>query len=403
VGVMLLGAGVAQPYEDGTLVPFGSGLGDFGGAFFGADLIVSGGQDRIVVEAPGEDLLFIFDGKEMNKWPTREIPNQGSATAFATLGDEVITGFGGSVISGIYWIDPVSDKDEFLHSDLDVPPQSLDLRPGLMVAGMPDFANGAGRVRVHRYKAEFDDWISDLPLDGVGAGDGFGQSVAFDSTGDFLFVGAPDAGANGQVEVYAYVSGNWVHWQTVEPPSDFDSQFEARFGHSIAVRSGWLAVGAPDADRIFTGIGIPAVHGGIVSLYQIDGLLYEHRQRFQAVQEGANLGFSVSLSEGVGGSLLLVAGAPGESTGGRVRTYSLAGDTWSAGEILARRFPQSGERFGAKVSSSGRLVAVGSPSWDYVTARGSLDVLDVGRVSIFVRVGVLFEDGFESGDTSWWE
>lgn len=276
----------------------------------------------------------------------------------------------------------------------------------MIAVGMPDYAGGAGRVRVFRYNGQFDMWISDSPLDG-GVGDGFGTSLDFDSGGDFLIVGAPGAGPNGEVEVFAYVGATWLDWQTIEPPVDYDSQSNAAFGSSVAAAGNRLAIGAPNGNRIFSGIGFPAIDGGIVELFEFSFLAYTYSsQRFQAPVADDNLGASVGMELLDGGSYLLAAGSPARGTTrhGQVRTFwsNVENPLWTQGEILEPSDGASGDEFGTGVAVGDGVVASGAPGRDLCLG-GPFCTIGVGAVYIYDLQGRLFDDGFESGDVTAWQ
>lgn len=394
---------LADTSADGYVDPTNNGTEVDGNGFFGQTIAITPDLQRIMVGAPGNDLLYVFDNGPGGYQRTIALNSQGAMPVAADSEMEIVGYSTSGGEHGVYNLRNDGNIDDFLFQNLDAAPEALAMYPGVIAVGMPSYAADAGRVRVYRYNGQFDQWISDLPIDGAAAGDRLGTSLAFTSTGAFLLAGAPDAGANGEVEMFFDDSGTWVSYQTVAPPSDFDSQSGARFGHSISVNGDWLAIGAPLANRIFGGIGIPAIDGGIVSLFEFDFLSFVHRQRLQGNIDGANVGASVSISS-TGGSKLLVLGAPGEGNNrmGRVKAYVLGGGgVWVFEDNLLGGL-REGDEFGTTVASVGRMVVVGAPYWDYCAPGAQLCTVSVGIAALFRGFGVLFEDGFESGDTSLW-
>lgn len=89
-------------------------------------------------------------------------------------------------------------------------------------------------------------------------GDAFGLSVAIES--GVIAVGAPEAGqlGGGAVEIFRRSGADWIPEALLEPD---DTASVGRFGFSLALKGDWLAVGAP----FDSGIGdVQIAHGGSV-------------------------------------------------------------------------------------------------------------------------------------------
>ena len=400
-----LGAGTAlwaQPQTEDTILEAtqaGTNVGDALQGLFGTDVALSFDTEHLLIGAPGSEVTYRFRRQNEGWLSTGSATSPTMHTPVAISGSELMSGFSSGVV------DMSGQIAEFVVTGLESPVEVLAMRPGVIAVGLPSHA-AAGRVRVYRYNSEFGIWLSDSPMDG-GVGDDFGTSLAFDSSGDFLIVGAPGAGVNGEVEVFAYVGATWVEWQTIEPPADYASQTAAAFGSSVAVAGNRLAVGAPDGNKISVGIGIPAIDGGIVELFEFSFLAYEYRQRFQSPIPNYHLGTSVSMELLDGETYILAAGAPAKGTTfhGRVRTYwSESGNPlWTEGQILQPSDGGNGDEFGAAVAVGGGVVAAGAPGRPLCGEGGGFCVTNAGAVYTYDLQGELFADGFEAGDVSAWQ
>ena len=376
---------------------------EFADMRFGSDVAI-GYQEQPVFLSTAPGIGGVYRGRRTSHgWIFRGLlPEDMWGSTVATRGADEIFGLveHGSAVGEVW----SAGTWHSLFEGIDGAPGALDVFPGVIVVGMPGYGNGAGRVRVFRYNAKFDIWLSDPPLDGE-LSEGFGTSVALDPGTGFLLVGAPGAGDNGKVQTFAY-DGSWIEWVALLPPPEFDSQSGAAFGTSLAVEEDWVAVGAPAANKIFSGIGIPADDVGAVLMYQDDFLTYDFREFFQEMHEGDALGTDVALGS-VEGELLLAVGSPGADLGaantGGVRTFTLGpGETmWTERQHLIASDRGQGDALGTSVDVFERRVVAGAPGWDYCDP-GLLCVADVGSVYVFEHVGAIFIDGFETGDLSAW-
>jgi hypothetical protein len=189
-------------------------------------------------------------------------------------------------------------------------------------------------------------------------GDNFGSAVAID--GDYIAVGAErhhyDSGA-----VYAFhldhVTGEWAQYQKLAS-SHFDGFHGERFGHSLAMQDGLLAVGAPNGGQSSVGtVYLYADRGHHLYWARASGALGD------LGRSGSRFGSSVDID----GSRLVV-GAPGSSS---AFVYSLeSDDPYSITPTREGWLPPNwdefvgSERFGASVAIDGDRVVVGAPGVD---------------------------------------
>jgi hypothetical protein len=132
--------------------------------------------------------------------------------------------------------------------------QSVATSGDLAAVGVPFEKNGAGvktgAVYIFgRHQGGQDAWGLVLKLfapDGAG-GDQFGASVAMDGT--TLVVGAPqdvEAGkSSGSIYVFERDTGGPNQWGLVQKRVPADADNSDKFGHSVSISSGRIAVGAP--------------------------------------------------------------------------------------------------------------------------------------------------------------
>lgn len=191
--------------------------------------------------------------------------------------------------------------------------------------------------------------------------DRFGAALALD--GDLAFVGAPLQGNAGAVFVFrrSADTGTWVLAQTLRLAGD-GAAANARFGSSLLLEGGTLAVGAPGA--------------GVVVFFerQGGGDAWVETARL-ASPEGGGDGFGTALA--VGPDELWVGAPSGAEARGTVHRYRREGGSaaWrpAAGGPLTG--PTEDSDFGESVALGERVAVVGSPGADG----------DVGRAAVFPR------------------
>lgn len=142
-----------------------------------------------------------------------------------------------------------------------------------------------------------------FPTDGY-FGQGFGMSLAVE--GDVLAVGADrdsDVGHRvGAVYVYERAGFGWRVQEKVYPVAP---EFLGRFGFSVALSGGTLAVGEPTVDGVHT-------NAGAFSAYRLteSGWQFAIRFREPGAEAASHLGDSIAISGGY-----IAAGAPGAQNG----------------------------------------------------------------------------------------
>lgn len=185
------------------------------------------------------------------------------------------------------------------------------------------------------------------------AGDRFGASVSI--SGGLVAVGAPgdDTVATDAGSVYVFdLSGTLLHTLYLPSAAAVDA-----FGAAVAVSAGRVAAGAPGVDS-----GAPDAGGAAVFL--ITGpapLVPEAVIPNPAPSAGDQFGLSIAAS----GSRVAVGAMldDGPADSGRVYSFNLASPTpTTPSASLAKPLPVAGDLFGASVAVDGVIVVVGVPS-----------------------------------------
>lgn len=287
---------------------------------------------------------------------------------------------------------------------------SVAVDGGTWVVGSPGHF-GEGRAQVYSSSPEgavFEGYLWPGELQAL---DSFGATVAVD--GDTIVVGAPgdDDGTYGAGAVYVYerIMGTWI--KTAKLTSAWPTA-TASFGSSLAVEGDWIAVGAPyDSKSITYGgrvslfqrtefgwqienelpgthvlerfgaslaleegrlaVGAPGFSGGRVELYELVGESWVPGAVLepQAIQHGDEFGSSVTLD-----GALLVAGARSDSVvapgAGAAYVFGELAGGWVELQRLQADIPVASDRFGGAVELSGGFLAVGMPGSDIAAPEG---------------------------------
>lgn len=199
----------------------------------------------------------------------------------------------------------------------------------------------------------------------------FGTSVATD--GNIIVIGAPsrvntDVGA---VYVWKREGDVWGEHAVIEPT---DGIAEDRFGNSVAVSNGLIAVGAPYNDE-------KGSSAGAVYVFEYESAMDRWQQIAKLTaadamnSTGAGLGWSIALSGDV-----LAAGAPGDddgtTNGGAVYVFKRLSGNWLETKIKPSNLG-FGDHFGWSVSLAGSRMAVGVPYADRAdTDSGAVYILE---------------------------
>lgn len=215
------------------------------------------------------------------------------------------------------------------------------------------------------------------------ASDQFGYSVSLSNDGNTLAVGAvtDNVGANtdqGSCTIFTRSGSTWTQQAYLTYSGGAGSDF---FGYSVALNSDGnvLAVGAYN-DTVGTNAG-----QGSVTIFTRSGSIWSEQSYLTAIGGAAGdaFGYRVSIS-GDGGHL--VVGAAGDAIGantsqGSVRYFNYGLGVWTERQTITYSAGAADDTFGASVaiSDNGTVLAVGAPV-DDISAN-----TDQGSVTIFTR------------------
>ena len=197
----------------------------------------------------------------------------------------------------------------------------------------------------------------DTPMD-LMSGDQFGMAVA--SFGNLFAVGIPgDVGDPGRVIVYRIEGTTLIVDATIDVPAGFTA---AQFGASLDLEGDRLLVGAPGTSGL-SGKALKGTTPLQAALFQRAQGQWTQKETFssQGSSTDDQFGASVSLSGG-----MVAIGAPGDDSmgtdSGAAYIFEVdEGDNFVQGTKVMPPSPNNGGNFGASVSASQDKFAVGAP------------------------------------------
>jgi trimeric autotransporter adhesin len=230
------------------------------------------------------------------------------------------------------------------------------------------------------------------------SGQGFGYSVAIDSGGDTIVVGAP--GSGGAAYVFDRPAGGvWKSTSTPTATLGGTIGSTSLIGASVAIDSGGdtIAVGAPQHDRTITDQGVALVYDRPLAGWGTGTQPQDQTAELVASTpvSGAYLGLSVAIAPA---GTEVIAGAPGDCSGSCPGSYAGAAyvftsptqwagsggdDVFSAIELT----PSDGkptDEFGWSVAIGGAVVAIGSRNHGVAAISGATNTSQ-GAVYLFVQ------------------
>lgn len=255
--------------------------------------------------------------------------------------------------------------------------------------------------------------------------DQFGTVSAAD--GDTLVVGVPledsntkgintipneNAGSSGAAYVYVRnaVTGAWTQQAYIKSSN---TDFDDRFGTSIAISGDTMVVGAPREDSSSVGVngvqnndGFTNAGAAYVFVRNPATGVWIQQAYLKASNPSVNDQFGTSVA--VDGDTIVV-GAPledtieGDAGAAYVFVRNPATGVWSQQALLVSNKIKNNDFFGTAVAVSGNWVAIGSPNDDspargvnHIPEAGLLDIINAGAVYMFERdqTGVWTEKAF---------
>jgi hypothetical protein len=239
------------------------------------------------------------------------------------------------------------------------------------------------------------------------ADDLYGFALA--ATGNNLLVGAPGFRLNannsfpvvnaGAAFFHTVNQGGTDAWGQAQALIPGSTAIQDNMGYSVAISGSYAAVGAPDDDENEAGVTIE--NSGSVYLFKRGGNQWNFLKKINPTQRGVNDAFGASVS--LSGDLLAV-GAPRRSPSSNLtsagsvflfRAGQGGTDNWGQIKLIVPTGTNahlSGDEFGTSLSISGDLLMVGAPKHDF-DANGSNQVSDFGAAFIFSKN--------QGGDDNW--
>ncbi len=209
----------------------------------------------------------------------------------------------------------------------------------------------------------------------------FATDVAF--AGDDVIVGAPWAGARGQVYHFRRVAGSWEQRAVILPLASDDM----RFGSAVALHGGVLVVSSSVGEQVllttferdasgWRGVGTQVVPIAAASLLPGEELDRDHR-------------VDLALSD-----TALVVGTPFDGSGS-VRVFVRDGEAWSQRNRIAGG--SQFQRLGWNVALSGDRLAAGAPRASFVVADTGAVLVAAGITTAISDLTVQLPLTFEAG------
>jgi len=246
---------------------------------------------------------------------------------------------------------------------------NVDIHGDWAIAGAPlddDTYDGSGSAYILWRGMGAWTTAKKLVADDPESNDNFGYSVAIH--GDRAVAGAKNGNLGSWNSGAAYVferSGtDWFQTAKLTPSGAAEDDY---FGHSIDMDGDRIVVGAPGEDTM-------GDLAGAAYCYHWNGTGWDETAKLIASDGGHDHEFGSDVA--INGDYIIV-GAQKANNSGTAYVFEYNGMDWSELEILTACYPETGDRYGAKVSIAGDLAAVGA--YDDHNANG----MDAGAVYLY--------------------
>ncbi len=271
-----------------------------------------------------------------------------------------------------------NDNDQRLGTSVDI----NDDGSRVVVSSAEGGTSNDGFVEVYHFNTGWSRLGDEIT--GGSGGESFGSSIAINSLGDIIVIGAPSEDTNGtdagKVYVFEYdsVGDEWIQLGSALLGSSGDL-----FGSSVDINAtgSRIAVGAKGASG-----------SGAVIVYEYNGTSWV--QLGATLNGGASDLFGSAIKMDSLGEKLIVGAPSGSNNGtdsGYIQTYQYTGSQWTQyGSTI--NGDSAGDQFGHSVSmdSSGNVIAIGAPYDDISgTDRGAVKIYEYN--STWQQKGVALE------------
>jgi hypothetical protein len=212
---------------------------------------------------------------------------------------------------------------------------------------------GGGYVRIYAWNGT--SWTqrgSDLV--GEGGHKSFGYSIALNSSGSVLLVGAPFYNNYGKVYAYTWNGSSWTSKGSISNSTYYDG----RLGASVAITpdGDTIAVAAPIANTVGGSSGYVSIYTWNGSSWQIKG------SQLNGLTASESFGISISLTSN--GSIIAIGSdlyKPGSTYDGCARIYEYNGSSWvQRGSTLTGSSTNERRGFSISLSQDGSKLAIGA-------------------------------------------
>jgi hypothetical protein len=237
---------------------------------------------------------------------------------------------------------------------------AVALSEGTLIYAVTRLSDSSRSVRIMRATAA--GWVQDHDIYS-GPGSTFGNSVAI--AGMRAVIGFPNALSSAGV---AYVverdSGGDEDWTITGTLAPTSPQAGAEFGHSVAIVSGAVVVGAANEDVNSGGLLQSA---GAAYVFELTAFTWNQVNRLVAPtpQASGRFGSAVAISgldEGIPDRLLIASRE--NNLNGRVYAYRRGTSNWVSSFTLNPPTAQAGQEFGFRLSMDGDYALIGAHGFD---------------------------------------
>lgn len=202
-------------------------------------------------------------------------------------------------------------------------------------------------------------WTEQQKIQGsnTSGSDEFGTSVAINSEGDYIIVGAP-AKTSDTGSAYVFIR-NGVTWTEQQILTASDAATINFYGFSVSINSdgSYVAVGA-------YGNNDGGTNSGAVYIYLRSNTTWSEQQKLKANVPAASALFGQSVCLNSIGNYIAI-GTPGETSNtGSVYIFTLSNGVWTQQQKITASNPSTGDLFGYSTSTSGEYILAGAYNED---------------------------------------
>ncbi|NBP04022.1 MAG: hypothetical protein EBU90_28800, partial [Proteobacteria bacterium] len=259
----------------------------------------------------------------------------------------------------------------------------------------PNGVTNAGSAYI--FTGSGNNWIQTAKITGSdsAAGDFFGVSVAINSGGNIVLIGAQSDDMGAQVDVgSAYIfTGSGNNWVQVAKITGSDSAANDAFGFSVALNSvGNVAIIGAYLDDINALSNV-----GSVYIFTGSEGNWSQAAKITGNDSTANDYFGYSLALNSSGNIVVIGAYADNSNAGSAYIFTGSGNNWIQTAKITGSDSIANDRFGGDVSinSFGNIVSVGALADD--AYRGSAYIF-TGSESNWVQVAKITGSGSTAGD-----